>query len=146
RTRLYQNHSLNSVAWDQFQPRPDDIHLQSWWARRHLPNILFVHFNDLLADLDGQMRRIAAFLNIPVNETVWPDLGKKATFKTMKANAENIVAGGGSFLFGGAQRFLYKGTNGRWRGVLTLSELELYEAKAKKQLSQERQQWLERTA
>ncbi|MCP4428770.1 MAG: hypothetical protein GY803_30155, partial [Chloroflexi bacterium] len=103
RTRLYQNHSLNSVAWDQFQPRPDDIH-------------------------------IAAFLNIPVNETVWPDLVKKATFKTMKANAENIVAGGGSFLFGGVQRFLYKGTNGRWRGVLTLSELELYEAKAKKQL------------
>ncbi len=118
-------------------------HLQSWWAYRHLPNILFVHFNDLLADLDGQMRRIAAFLNIPVNEAVWPELVDKATFKTMKAHAADVVPGSGGFLVGGAQQFLHKGTNGRWRGILNPTELEQYEAAAKKQLSQDGQRWLE---
>ncbi|HEY6131645.1 MAG TPA: sulfotransferase domain-containing protein, partial [Halioglobus sp.] len=49
-------------------------HAQSWWDYRHLPNILFVHFDDLLRDLDGQMRRISAYLDIPVNESIWPDL------------------------------------------------------------------------
>ncbi len=30
-------------------------HTRSWWAFRHLPNILFVHFNDLLADPRGEI-------------------------------------------------------------------------------------------
>ena len=51
-------------------------HAQSWWDYRHLPNILFVHFDDLLSDIDGQMRRISDYLDIPVNEEIWPDLLK----------------------------------------------------------------------
>ena len=31
-------------------------HAQSWWDWRHLPNVLLVHFNDLLADLPGDQR------------------------------------------------------------------------------------------
>jgi aryl sulfotransferase len=107
-----------------------------------LPNILFVHFNDLLNDLDGQMRIIANYLDIEVNETIWPTLVDKATFKTMKANAETVVTGGGDFLIGGAQRFINKGTNGRWKGVLTKEELDMYEETATNQLSQDSKQWL----
>lgn len=118
-------------------------HLQSWWDCRHLPNILFVHFNDLLADLDGQMRRVAHHLGIGIDEAIWPTLVDNATFKTMKVNAENVVAGGGGFLIGGAQRFLHKGTNGRWRGVLTKAELDLYETTAADRLSPASKRWLE---
>jgi aryl sulfotransferase len=118
-------------------------HLESWWVYRHLPNILFVHFNDLLADLDGQMRIVANYLDIKINEAIWPTLVGNATFKTMKANAENVVSGDGDFLIGGAQRFLHKGTNGRWQGVLTKEELDLYEAAASDQLNPDSKQWLE---
>jgi aryl sulfotransferase len=118
-------------------------HVQSWWDFRHLPNILFVHFNDLLDDLDGQMRIIADFLGIDVPETLWPTLVDKATFKTMKANAENVVPAGGDFLVGGAKRFLNKGTNGRWKGVLTEEELGQYEDAVANQLSPECKHWLE---
>src|SRR6266481_6084379 len=41
-------------------------HVQSWWDFRHLPNIKFVHYKELLADLEGEARRIAAYLNIDV--------------------------------------------------------------------------------
>ena len=118
-------------------------HLQSWWEYRHLPNILFVHFNDLLDDLGRQMRLIAQFLDIEIDEALWPALVHKATFKTMKANAENLVAGGGDFLVGGAQRFIHKGTNGRWKGVLTNEELDLYEQTAAERLDPESKEWLE---
>ena len=36
-------------------------HTRTWWDYRHLPNILLVHFADLLVDLEGEIRRIARF-------------------------------------------------------------------------------------
>lgn len=59
-------------------------HAQTWWDCRHLDNILHVHFQDLLDDLDGQMRRVSQFLDIPVNETIWPELVESLTFDAMK--------------------------------------------------------------
>jgi aryl sulfotransferase len=42
--------------------------VSSWWAIRHLPNVLFLHFADLKRDLPGQMRRVAAFLEIELDK------------------------------------------------------------------------------
>jgi aryl sulfotransferase len=61
----------------------------------------------------------------------------------MKADAENVVFGSGSFLTGGAQRFLHKGTNGRWKDVLTKDELDQYEEIATERLSPDSKLWLE---
>jgi aryl sulfotransferase len=43
----------------------------------------------------------------------------------------------------GAKTFFYKGTNGRWRDVLTEEEVALYEEKAAQVLTPECQAWLE---
>ena len=43
---------------------------------------------------------------------------------------------------GGSDRFFFKGTNGRWRDVLTAEDLALYEAKAS-ELDPELRHWLE---
>ncbi|PHS22524.1 MAG: sulfotransferase, partial [Robiginitomaculum sp.] len=42
--------------------------IASWWAVRDLPNVMLLHFNDLKADMPGQMRKIADFLDIPIDE------------------------------------------------------------------------------
>ena len=47
--------------------------VRTWWEIRDLPNVLFVHFANLKRDMPGQMRRIAAFLDIPIDETRWDD-------------------------------------------------------------------------
>jgi hypothetical protein len=48
-----------------------------------------------------------------------------------------------SFVFeGGADRFFYKGDNGRWRDVLTADDLALYDAAAAT-LDPELRTWLE---
>jgi aryl sulfotransferase len=57
------------------------LHLSDTWARRHEPNVLLVHYDDLLADLDGQMRRLARRFRIVVPELAWPRLVQAATFR-----------------------------------------------------------------
>ena len=54
---------------------PSFFHFEkTWWEARQRPNVLFVHFNDLKADLPGEMRRISGFLGIQIVEDRWPDL------------------------------------------------------------------------
>ena len=42
--------------------------IRSWWAIRDLPNVHLVHFADMKRDMPGEMRRMAAFLEIPIDE------------------------------------------------------------------------------
>jgi aryl sulfotransferase len=63
-------------------------HLADAWARRSEPNIVLVHYDDLSADLAGEMRTLAALLEIAVPEQAWPTLADAATFRRMRASAE----------------------------------------------------------
>jgi aryl sulfotransferase len=116
-------------------------HVATFWALRGRPNLLFVHYNDLKRDLSGEMRRIAEFLRIPVPEAKWPAVVERCTFESMKARGAEI----GAFepFEGGAQSFLFKGTNGRWRDVLTAAEIEAYHKRAAEFLPREAAHWLE---
>ena len=49
-------------------------HLCDAWARRDEPNVVLVHYDDLSADLAGEMRRLASLLDIAVPELLWPGL------------------------------------------------------------------------
>ncbi len=40
----------------------------SYWNARHEPNILLVHYADLKRDREGEMRRVAEFLEIDIEE------------------------------------------------------------------------------
>jgi aryl sulfotransferase len=116
-------------------------HVATFWQRRDLPNLLLVHYNDLKADLDGEMRRIAGFLDIRVPEAQWPAVVERCTFESMKARPEEI--GVFEFFEGGVDSFLYKGSNGRWRGVLSPAKLARYEQRVAKVLPPDAARWLE---
>jgi aryl sulfotransferase len=118
-------------------------HVASFWEWRDLDNILLVHYADLKSDLEGEMRRIANFLRIDVDERDWPALAHAATFESMKKEATETPTGMEAVFEGGAERFFFKGTNGRWRDCLTAEDLELYEAAAAK-LDPNLRRWLER--
>lgn len=106
-------------------------------------NILFVHFNDLLADLDGEMRRISAYLDIPVNEALWPTLRHSATFNAMKANAEKMAPASTIGLWKDTAGFFHSGTNRRWDGALTGDQIARYRRRAAERLEPQLAQWLE---
>lgn len=116
--------------------------MRSWWQVRHLPNVLMVHYAQLKQDLPGQMRRIAAFLEIPVDEAQWEAIVEHCTFDYMKGHAEQVAPLGGMIFEGGAQTFINKGTNGRWRDTLTDADIRWYEAVAQAQLGEDCAHWL----
>ena len=116
--------------------------VRSWWAIRSLPNVLMLHFAELKADLPGQIRRIAGFLDVPIDETRFPRIVERCGFAWMKANATKSVPLGGAFWDGGAETFIHRGTNGRWRDVLTAEDVARYEAQARTELGDECADWL----
>lgn len=117
-------------------------HAQSWWDYRHLDNILFVHFSDLLKDTDAEMRRISDFLDIPVNESVWPELLEGVSFARMKANANTMAPGVAGGLWKDPAQFFHKGGNQRWRGLLSEAQADRYEQVAKSRLTPDLHEWL----
>jgi aryl sulfotransferase len=116
--------------------------IRTWWAIRHLPNVKLIHFNDLKRDLAESIREIAAFLDIKIDEQNFPEIVMHCSFDYMKANAEKVAPLGGWPWLGGAKTFIHKGTNGRWKDVLTAAEVNAYEWQAKKQLGAECAAWL----
>jgi aryl sulfotransferase len=116
-------------------------HVQSWWDLRDEPNVLHVHFNDLRADLEGEMRRIAEFLDIDVPERSWPRVVDRCSLDAMREAGQAIEAIGMGFE-GGADAFFHQGTNRRWEGALT-DDLSARIDEALSTLPPEAAAWLE---
>lgn len=118
-------------------------HTRGWWNARALPNLLLVHFNDLKADLGGEVRRIAEFLEIKVPEEKWPDIVEHSTFKYMKQNAIRLSGPVAQLIFeSGGDTLIHKGYNGRWRDSLTKDEIQKYDDQARSELGEEGARWL----
>lgn len=125
--------SLPGVMW----------HLSDAWARRDAPNIVLCHYDDLSADLDGGMRRLAGVLGISVPEDVWPDLVGAATFESMKGRADQLLANrDGVFKDIGA--FFRSGRSGSGREQLTDEELAVYHERAGQLAPPDLLAWLHR--
>ena len=116
--------------------------ISTFWERRAQPNMLLVHYADLKADLSAEMHRIADFLAIDVPASQWDDVVHRCTFEAMRENGDKI--GPLDTMFeGGVKGFVFKGTNGRWRDVLTSEEVARYQACAVGCLPIEAIDWLE---
>jgi aryl sulfotransferase len=116
--------------------------VRSWWAIRALPNVKLVHFSDLKRDMAREIRGIASFLGIPIREERWPAILEHCSFEWMKRNATQSVPLAGAFWDAGAEVFIHKGVNGRWRDVLTPAESAEYEARAERELGAACAKWL----
>ncbi len=116
--------------------------VRSWWEIRHLPNVMMLHFGQLKADMPGQIRRIAGFLDTPIDEATWPAILAHCSFDYMKANATASVPLGGAFWEGGARTFVHKGVNGRWSDLLSPAQSAAYEARAVTELGEDCARWL----
>jgi aryl sulfotransferase len=116
--------------------------VRTWWAIRNLPNVYFIHFADLKKDMPGEIRGIADFLEIPIDDNTWDTILLHCSFDYMKSNATQSVPLGGAFWEGGAKTFIHKGKNGRWRDTLTTDVVETYEQRAADELGPECARWL----
>jgi len=116
--------------------------IRSWWEFRDLPNVRLFHYNDLKKDLAGEMRNIANYLEIPINEERWPQIVEYCTFDWMRANAEKVTPMGGEAFREGAKTFINKGVNGRWKDVLSEADIQEYQELAVAELGEECANWV----
>jgi hypothetical protein len=123
--------SLPRVMW----------HLSDAWARRDEPNVLLVRYDDLAADLAGQMRGIAGRLGIAVPESAWPALTEAATFQRMRDHADRLVPAAAGVVKDTAS-FFNRGTPGAGREILRDDELERYYARAARLAPPDMLDWL----
>jgi aryl sulfotransferase len=93
-------------------------HLASWWPLRNEGFAFFTHYNDLKVDLEAEMRRLAVFLDIEVPENLWPETVRRCGLSVMREEARSNGRVDKVFE-NGADAFFHRGTNGRWRDVLT---------------------------
>jgi aryl sulfotransferase len=117
-------------------------HVQGWWNARHLPNILLLHFSNLKADLPGQIRNIAKFLEIPIDEAKFPAIVEHCTFDYMQRTASKHSPILDMVFQAGGNTFFNKGTNGRWKDSLTAADLRKYEEVVHANLTPECAHWL----
>jgi len=125
--------SLPGVMW----------HLADAWTRRRQPNILLLHYADLSADLDGQMRSIADRLGITVPSERWSELVEAATFASMRERSKQLIPGTPGVLKDPAA-FFRRGSSGAGREVLDAAELAEYEHRAAALAPQDLVAWLHR--
>jgi aryl sulfotransferase len=103
---------------------------------------MLVHFANLKRDMPKEMRRIAGFLEIPIDESRWDAIVEYCTFDWMKKNATKSVPLGGAFWDAGAEVFINKGVNGRWKDVLSAEEIAEYEERAIRELGADCARWI----
>jgi aryl sulfotransferase len=120
-------------------------HNQSWWDHRGLDNILFLHYADMLAGPAGEIRRIAQFLDIEIEDQEIAGVVAHTSLAVMRGRAATAgeTRDRPETFRGGANTFFYQGVNGRWRAVLNAAELALYEQTRDRVLSPDCARWLE---
>ncbi|MEV7328911.1 sulfotransferase domain-containing protein [Micromonospora sp. NPDC093244] len=101
------------------------LHLNDAWARRHEPNVELVHYDDLLADLEGEMRRLAGRWGLEVPVERWPELVEAATFGRMRERADRLAPDTLGVLRD-RRAFFRQGRSGQGRHLLDASGLARY--------------------
>ena len=52
----------------------------TWWEIRKLSNVYLLHFANLKADMPGEIRKIAEFIETPIAETQWGSILDHCSF------------------------------------------------------------------
>ncbi len=130
--------------WQQWletgEPRwPFWEHINSWWQVRRLPNVLLVHYANLINNKCHEIERIAEFLKIDIEPLQKEMILKCSSFQYMKANWQKFEPPG-VFI---PQRFINRGKNQCWKEFLTEEHLQHYQQVMAQKLEHDCINWLQ---
>jgi aryl sulfotransferase len=101
-------------------------HLQTLWDRRDDPRVVLFHYNDLLTDLPGQLRRLAGVLAVEVEDARLEEYAAAARFERMRQRADELAPDVGNRIWRSNQEFFHRGYSGQWRDWLDPPALRRY--------------------
>lgn len=118
-------------------------HLSDAWSRRDEPNVVLVHFADLLADLGGEMRAIAAALDADCTPDEIDALAPAAHFASMRARSRDLAPDPAGVLVDTA-RFFRFGRSGAGLSALSSDARAVYLSRAASLAPPDLLAWLHR--
>ena len=119
-------------------------HVGDAWSRRATaPKVVLVHYADLLADLPGEMGRLASRLEVEVSPERLRVLAEAATFAQMRARSSELSPNRLGVLKDDAA-FFRSGRSGAGRELLSAEELASYDARVASLADPELVAWLHR--
>jgi hypothetical protein len=116
---------------------------RAFWPHRDLPNVHFLHYRDLSCDLAGELRRLAAFLDVELGEAALPALCRAASFAAMKGAADETAPGAHLGEWSDNRAFFASARLGAWRETLSAENQALYAELAPKRAPPPLRAWLE---
>jgi hypothetical protein len=119
-------------------------HLGGAWERRTDPSVQLVHYAELEADLDGQMRGIATLLGIEVPEASWTGLVAAARLDRMRSAADRTAPTEGIGLLLDPKAFFCGDSAQQWAALTTSSDREAYCRRVAKFAAPDLVDWLHR--
>jgi hypothetical protein len=90
----------------------------SYWNERLEPNVHLLHYADLWADRDGEMRKVAAALGGDVDEDRWPLFVEAAGIDSMRARAGDTAPEVASGIWRSPEQFFRVGGTRDWASLL----------------------------
>ena len=120
-------------------------HLGDAWARRTDGNVVLVRYEDLCADVEGQMRLLADRLGLRVPNDLWPSLVSAAGLPAMRERAGRIAPDPVGVLKDSAA-FFRRGAPGAAREVLSQEQFARYQARATQLAPADLLTWLHQDA
>jgi peroxiredoxin len=113
-------------------------HVRGWWEHRHDPNVLFLRYEDLVADLPGSVGKIAAFCGLQLTSERWPIILERCAFAFMKRHESRFDPLTAMLYEQGFQpnSHLRQGQSGGWRQQLSPQQAKLFDRIARQRLGE----------
>ena len=105
-------------------------------------DVVLLHYDDLHADLEGEMRRLAGRLDIKVPDHLWPALVAAASFGEMRRRADVVAPDTGNRIWKSNAGFFNRGTSRQWCDVVRDEDLAHYEARVRELAPPDLAAWL----
>ena len=90
----------------------------TYWNARSEPNVHLFHYADLWADRDQEMRKVAAALEVDVDEERWSSIVEAAGIESMRARAVDTAPEVAAGIWRSPERFFRVGGARNWSSLL----------------------------
>lgn len=115
--------------------------VRTYWDARRDPNVHLFHYADLWRDLDGEMRRVAALLGVPIDGERWPMFVEAAGLTSMRARAAATAPNADAGIWESPERFFRAGGTRDWASLLDAGDIAHFDDRLR-ELAGDAERWV----
>ncbi|MBF0429127.1 MAG: sulfotransferase domain-containing protein [Magnetococcales bacterium] len=113
-------------------------HVRGWWLHGQDPDVLFLRYEEIIADLGSTIRKVADFCNLEIPADRLPIIQERCGFAFMKRHERQFDHTTGLALDRGYQldAFIRKGKKGEGETLLTQAQKAAFESRVGQELAE----------